>query len=181
MEPKFVNEFNLTYEMYTEWAKHPIAPKAVKVRRKRTCLLSIGVLCSVFITIEAILLCDFFVLTTGLVLLMLVLNQLFLLPIRVRKKQYELSLKTYYNDNQCVIKTVFSDQILIIQGNTTMKIACSEIQRMQEDGAYFYLITDRELVMRIRKDGFVVGNADEFRTFWNQMLCAQNAPQGRNA
>lgn len=47
MEPKFLNQYKLTYELYQEWGKHPVGKSAVKNHKKGICLL-LSILIAIF-------------------------------------------------------------------------------------------------------------------------------------
>lgn len=166
MEPKFVNEYNLTLEMYQEWAKHPVGAYAVKSRKKGICL-RIGLICiSILLIIDGIFLKEYFMSLAGMIFLVIALNRLLFLPKKIVKMQYDLMLKAY-NTNQCRRKIVFTDHIVCKEGNTTTEYDYSGILKFTEDDIYFYLFTNADMVLRIHKDAFTVGTADEFREFAN--------------
>lgn len=169
MEPLFVNEYKITFEMYREWSKNPVGEFAVKSRKKGIRLRIILACCAIFIIIDAILLHNYYFMMFGFAFLIIAVNRLFIAPNKILKSQYNLILKSK-NSNELVQKIIFSDNIIFEECNTTTRYDYSEIIKISEDDKYFYLFYNADMVLRILKSGFVVGTAEGFREFCDSTI-----------
>lgn len=170
MEPKFINEVNITFELYKYWAKHPMGKRAVRSRKTGLVLQIILAVCGLFLSLLSIFTRDFFELICGLIFLMIALSRLFILPDKMLKRQYRLILKSQ-NTASWVRKTIFSDEIICEEGNSVTRYRYSDITGIKEDEHLFYLFyINEDMVIRICKDGFVLGTADAFRDFCNSFI-----------
>ena len=174
MEPKFINQYKVTFEIYQDWANRPVGRKAVRNRR-RGIHLRITLAClSVFIIAIGLLIQEFVYIICGLAFLTLALLRLFVLPNKYLKNQFHLVLRSQ-NRDIWINKFTFAEDILFESGNTTSRFAYSDIVKFTEDSGYFYLFYNEDMVLRICKDGFIVGTVNEFREFWNIMLSSPHA------
>lgn len=172
MEPRFINQFLITLEMYKDWFKHPIGNAAHK-DRKRGIYLRVIIACSgILMIVIGLWLKEFFAAITGFGFLIIALIRLFILPNKIIKMQYD-SLPKLNNSNLVIRKTIFSDEILCESGKVTMRYSYSEIVKITEDNSYFYLFLNEDKVMRIKKDGFTLGTIDTFREFCNTFILAK--------
>lgn len=166
MEPKFINEFSITLEMYKDWFHHPIGNAAVKDRKRGICLRVTLAFCGILMIVLGLLLKEFFAVMTGTVFLLIALFRLLILPNKIMKIQYD-SFPKSNNSDLVIRKTTFSDEIICESGKVTIRYSYSEIAKTTEDTSYFYLFLNEDKVMRIKKDGFTLGTIDTFREFCN--------------
>lgn len=169
MEPKFINEINITFELYKYWAKHPMGKSAVRGRKRGLILRIILAVCGLLLCLLSIFTRDFYELICGLIFLMIALARLFILPDKMLKRQYRLILKSQ-NTDSLVRKIIFSDEIICEEGNSTTRYRYSDITGITEDEHLFYLFYNEDMVIRVCKDGFVLGTADAFRDFCNSFI-----------
>ncbi|WP_349943911.1 YcxB family protein [Lacrimispora sp. BS-2] len=173
METQFINQYNVTFEMCQEWANQPIGKSAIYNRKKGIFLRTTMASCSIIIIMLGLLLHEFFCVLFGSVFLIIALNRLFFLPNKIIKQQYNLILKSL-NSNLWINKITFSDSIIHEAANSTHKYSYSEIIKMAEDRNYFFLFINEDMVLRIHKNGFIVGTVDEFREFCNSYILEQS-------
>lgn len=164
METKFINQFELSFELFKEWTRHPVGRRGIKARGRRFALLAIGIALSLFLIVLGIVTQKQSNLIIGLVLLAFYIFLLVINPIITLKKRYELSIKPL-NGRPLIRTTTFADKIVIEVGKSKTEYEYSEIIRVAEDESYFYLFINADTVIRIRRDGFIQGSNDEFKGF----------------
>lgn len=164
MEPKFINQYQITLEVYQQWAKHPVGNRAVRARKKGIRLRVMLACCGVFLLLDGLLIREFFLMMCGFLFFLLALFRLFVLPNRLIKSQYQMILKAQ-NRDYWVRTVTFSDGIVSEDGNGTTRYAYSDMIKITEDHNYFYLFSNEDMVLRIHKAGFLLGTPDEFREF----------------
>lgn len=164
MEPEFINQYEITLERYLQWAKHPVGKAAVRAYKKGIRLRIMMVCLGIFIVLDGIFLREFFLALSGFIFAVIGLSRLFILPGKIQKRQYALILKSQ-NTDHCLRKVTFSDEIVCEEGNNLTRYAYSDIIRVTEDSVYFYLFYNEDMVLRVDKESFVVGNAAAFREF----------------
>lgn len=173
MESQFINQYDVTFKMYQEWANQPVGKSAIYNRKKGIFLRITMAFCSVVIIMLGLLLHELFCALFGIVFLMVALHRLFFLPNKILKQQYNLILKSL-NINLWINKITFSDSIIHEAGNCTHKYSYTEIIKMSEDWNYFFLFFNEDMVLRIHKSGFIVGTVDDFRKFCNSYILEQS-------
>lgn len=169
MEPKFINQYKVTFEIFQDWGKHPVGKKGIKNRKKGIMLRVVTAICGILVMIIGLLIQEFVFVYCGFVFLAVAMLRLFVLPNKVLKNQFNMVLKSQ-NSDVWINKFTFADDILYEYGNTASRYPYSHIIMFSEDSSYFYLFYNEDMVLRICKDSFVVGTADEFRDFWNSII-----------
>lgn len=173
MEPKFINQFSITLELYKDWCNNPIGNAAVKNRNRGIHLRVILACCGILLIVMGLLIKEFFAILAGFGFSYIAFNRLFILPNKIIKMQYD-NLPKLNNSDSVIRKTTFSDEILCESGNATMKYSYSEVEKMTEDHSYFYLFLNQDMVLRIKKDSFTLGTTDTFREFCNTFILAKS-------
>lgn len=172
MEPQFVNQYHLSYEMYQYWSSHPVGEKAIKNRKKGIILRVALICCGAIVLLCGIILREFSFSVMGIAFLFFGIARLTFLPTQIIKKQYELMLKLQNRDKY--IRTItFADVITSEDGNTTTTFEYNQITKTSEDASYFYLFLGNDTVLRIHKASFIVGNVDAFRAFCQSFSTVQ--------
>jgi hypothetical protein len=173
MEPQFINQYVVSFEMYKEWANNPIGRSAIRNRKKGIRLRVIGSIFSIIMIIIGFLLHEFYALLVGFIFLIIFMLRLFFIPNRILKKQYDLVMKAH-NNSLWTRTTTFSDSIVIDEGKSTLRYEYSEIFKMSEDEKYFYLFMNVDMVLRIRKDSFILGSCEDLIEFLNSVISNQD-------
>lgn len=169
MEPKFINQYQVTLERYQYWARHPVGKKAVHNRRLGIRLRIALICCGLLLILCGVLTQERIMPILGIFGILMGLARLFFLPNIILKKQYALILKSQ-NSDTWVEQIVFSDEIVCESGNASFRYACSDILSVTEDSDYFYLFYNEDMVLRIYKPGFVLGTSDDFRIFCKELV-----------
>lgn len=164
MEPAFVNQYTITLGLLKEWSKLPVGRSAIQGRRKWRTLRTFGVGISLAIIVFGAIMLEFYAALLGVAFLAVFVLQLFVVPARALKKQYELKIKSL-NNQPWIRKTVFVDKIIVEDGNSTTNFEYSEIIKVTENEQYFNLFLNEDMVLRIRRDSFILGESNAFRNF----------------
>ena len=172
MEPNFVNQYDVTLELYKEWSNNPVGKAAIRNRSKKRVLSAAGVIWGVMIMAVGYFQQEYYVVALGLGFILLFTLWVALMPNRVFKKQYDTIMKSR-NGRPWIRTITFSDAITMQDANVTSRYEYAEIVSVAENDAYFYLFVNEDIVIRIRKDSFLQGGCDEFRQFINSVIHEQ--------
>ncbi len=164
MEPAFVNQYTITLEMLREWTKLPVGRSAIRGRRRWRTLRTFGIGISFAIIAFGVVMMEFYAALLGVAFLAIFVLQLFVVPGRALKKQYDMKIKSL-NNQPWVRKTIFSDKIVVEDGKSTTIFEYSEMMKVTEDERYFNLFLNEDMVLRIRRDSFIHGASESFRDF----------------
>lgn len=169
MEQKYINQYNISFELLKEWAKNPIGRSEIRNRKKGIRLRVIGSIASIIIMVSGVFRHEWPVILMGVTFFAIFMSRLFYTPNRFLKKQYDLLIKV--QKSNVITRTItFSDNIVINDGRTIAHYEYSEIIRISEDEKYFNLFLNADLGLRVRKDSFITGTCEDFRNFINSEI-----------
>ncbi len=87
----------------------------------------------------------------------------------LNKKNYGTIISNYNTDKW--IRTItFSDVIEVADNNSTTKFKYSDYKYATETDKYFLLWKNEDVVLRVEKDSFVLGDPDKFLKWINNKL-----------
>jgi hypothetical protein len=164
MDNRFTNQYPITLAVLRQWARHPVAQKAIKARRKGFMLRISGCIVAILIILGGILTDDTTIAIIGGMFLALFLYRLFILPDLALKKQYEQTARALGGGEWMRICT-FADRIIVEDGRNTQRYDYAELAKVTEDDEYFCLLTSADVALRVRKDSFTLGTCNDFRDF----------------
>ncbi len=171
-EPKFICEFDVTYEDYKYWARHPLGAAAVRNRRLSFILRIVGIALSIFIIALGATGVGAAYVVVGIAFLIFFLGRMLLSENIILKKQYETILKAQ-KDGVWTRVYSFGDKVSVADGRAVSEYEYSELKRFSEDERYFILWLNNDMVMRLPKDRFIVGNPEDFRGFFTEKPAQQ--------
>lgn len=164
MTSEFISEFEITYNVYLDWVKHPIGRKAKRNKMKRLIWRFGGLLIAAFLILLGIFLPDNAALYIGIAFSGAMLYMLFIYPSSVANGQYKKALAE--NNGQPWVRTFeFADGIKMKDFRTQADYKYSQISQATEDNRYFYIWLGDDFVLRILKNSFTRGSVDAFRNF----------------
>jgi hypothetical protein len=164
MEPEFVNQYTITLELLKEWAKHPVGRSAVSNRKKSVTLRTLGIAISGMMIAAGIIMNQFYVILMGIAFFLIYAFRLFVLPNKALKAQYDMKLKSL-NNMPWIRTTTFSNMITVEDGKSNTSFEYSKILKITENEQYFNLYLNENMVLRIRRDSFILGTCDDFEKF----------------
>lgn len=164
MEPKFINEYAVTLELYKEWSNNPVGKAAIRNRKKRRLLCAAGVIWGFLILAFGYFQQEYYAVALGIGFILLFTLWVSLMPAHILKKQYDTIMKAR-NGRPWVRTITFSDAIAAQDANASSRYEYAEIVSITQSDAYFYLFVNEDMVIRVRKDSFIQGSCDEFRQF----------------
>jgi hypothetical protein len=164
MAPEFINEFEITYDIYKGWVNHPLGQKARKNKMKRNLWKMAGLFISVFLILLGIYLPENAAIFIGIAFLGAMLYLAVLLPGTAARKQYKLAIAE--NTNQPWKRTItFSNVIHMADFRTDAEYKYTQVSQVTEDKSYYYIWLGSDYVLRILKSAFTRGSADAFRGY----------------
>ncbi len=164
MATEFINEYEITFDIYRNWVRHPVGQKAKKNRTKRLLWKTAGLCIAVFLILLGIFLPDNAAMYIGIAFAGAMAYLLIFSSSNATKKQYKLAVAA--NENKPWIRTyTFSDVIKMSDFRGDAEYRYAQISMTAEDGDYFYLWLGRDYVLRILKSGFIKGSEGAFRNF----------------
>ena len=169
MEPRFICEFDVSYEEYKYRARHPLGAAAVRNRRLSFILRLAGIVLSVLIIALGAMSAGSPYVFVGIAFLIIFLGRALLSENLILKKQYETVLKAQ-KDGVWTRGYIFAEKLSVADGRAVSEYEYSELARLTEDERYFVLWLNGDMVMRLPKDRFTVGNPEEFRGFIENKL-----------
>ncbi len=177
MEPHYICEFDVSFEEYKYWAKHPLGSAAVKSRRKSLVLRGVGCALSVLLIAMGLAQSEFYLTLCGAAFLCIFLARMFLTDNIILKKQYTLFLKAQPGG---VWKRTFrfTDKLTIEDGRSVSSYAYGEIKRHTEDERYFVLWLSEDMVMRLPKAAFTAGEPARFLDFVEAAAAGEAKAEG---
>lgn len=169
MAPAYICEFEITFDIYNDWVKHPLGKKARKNRMKRLLWKTAGVFIAVFVTLIGVFLPDNAALFIGIAF---TAAMAFLLLFSARiatKRQYAAAIAE--NGGQPWIRSfAFSDAVKMADFRTTAEYKYAQLSRITEDAGYYYLWLGGDYVLRIPKASFTKGSPNAFPDFIRSKL-----------
>lgn len=92
MEPKFISQYQVTFEMAKHWAAHPVGRKAIRDRKRGILLRVMLMICGAIMILCSVLTQEYFFGIAGILAILIGLERLFLLPKISLKQQYAMIL-----------------------------------------------------------------------------------------
>ena len=164
MTPEFISEFEITYDIYLDWVRHPIGQKAKKNRLKRLIWKLAGLLIAAFLVMLGIFMPDNAALYIGIAFLGAMLYMVLIYPNTAAKNQYKKALTE--NDGQPWIRTfTFTDVIKMSDFRTQAEYKYAQVTQFSEDKRYCYLWLGNDYVLRVLKSGMTKGSPQALRGF----------------
>lgn len=164
MTTEFISEFEITYDVYLDWVKHPLGRKARKNHIKRVLWKFGGLLISVFLILIGVFLPDNAALYIGIAFSGAMLYMVTLNANTAAKKQYQLAIKA--NDGQPWKRTFsFSDVIRMTDFRTDAEYKYSQVTQLTDDARYLYVWLGVDFVLRIPKNSMTKGSAQALAGF----------------
>lgn len=173
MAPEFINEFEITYDVYKDWVKHPMGQKARRNKMKRLLWNFAGLLISAFLILLGMILPINAALFIGVAFMGAMLYLLIFSQEMATKKQYNLAVESNVNPPWKRTFT-FSDVIQMLDFRTQADFKYSQIKQITEDNRCFYLWLNNDYVLRILKDAFTKGNTKTFRNYIEAKIKKKN-------
>jgi hypothetical protein len=161
MDAKFINQYTITFDMYRDWAKHPVGQAAIRSRRKNLVLCIGGIVVSVGLAVFGAVMSQFYVVLMGAVFFIIFGLRLFFIPQQLLRKKYAMILKSL-NGAQWTRTITFADKITVEDGRNSGSYDYSEFKALTEDEQYFFLFLNNDMALRVRKDSFTEGTAERF-------------------
>ena len=83
---------------------------------------------------------------------------------KLNRQQYN-HIRSTQDTSEWTRTTIFTDVIKVLEGNTETVYQHSYIKKITEDDKYYYLWHNSDSVIRLPKDGFIVGDGKEFKNY----------------
>jgi len=161
MEPLFENYYIITKELLLKWAKTPTRKTIYIV------LKSIAVLCVLsfaFALCLSVIIHDLYYFIFSFVGIIFGLYWLFFRTRVIISRQYKIRRSTQQGDEWFrIIK--FTDQIDVIENNSSSNFQYGQISGIKEFDNFCFLYFNKNIGLRILKDGFRTGDYDSFIAF----------------
>lgn len=169
MEPKFINQFELTKELYKERIMNSITNKGVKWRKKMIRYLIFSCIGSVVLIVLGVVWEELLFTLLGVMLILLSLYRVFIQTNRTIRKRYT-DLLISNGNKKLFLRYIFADNITVELGRNRTDYDYSEIVKQTEDETCINIFLSFDDALRIRKDSFIVGSADEFKEFIDSVI-----------
>lgn len=163
MEPKYINEYEMTYELYKKLNDYNLLINKKKKTDKEKIRNLILCCCGISVIIAGSMLAEFAYIISGLVFLVIALFRLFILFFLKQKMDYR-QLCQLVKLEPVPWKYIFADHIILEVGKFSIKYDYTDITGIFENRRFFYLKTEEESII-IQKDCFIVGTENSFREF----------------
>lgn len=164
MDIVFKNTFIMTLERYMYFCDNPVGEKAEKKFRawkiKNVSFIIVSIVCALL----SVILKEWFALFLYLLACALFSYKLFYHRKKLNRQQYN-HIRSTQDTSEWTRTTIFTDVIKVLEGNTETVYQHSYIKKITEDDKYYYLWHNSDSVIRLPKDGFIVGDGKEFKNY----------------
>jgi hypothetical protein len=171
MDTYFVNQYEISFERYLEWSKHPKGKLAIAMKRKRLYKQIAIVICGIAVILSGVYLKSWEAILFGSTACCVLIYR-FLNSNRAVKRQYNMLMKLY-TAKEWHRTICFGGNIQITEFNSLMVYEYSQITSVTEDKEYYYLMIGNDIAIRVLKNGFIKGNQNEFSVFVQNYMSGQ--------
>lgn len=155
MEILFENRYRMTRERYKEWAKNPIK------KNYFTIIWFILMIFTIFLSIISVLSGDMYFIILSILMIVYCMYRGFFRRKLLLAKQFKvISTNQGVTEWDRIIQ--FSDNITVIDGNTTTEYKWDQIVSMTDSKNYLILVFKNEFGIRLDKNGFTKGTSENF-------------------
>ncbi len=164
MNTDFINEYEITLDVYKTWVKRPLTKKAKQAKKKRLIIISGGLLFSAAVVLFGVFWPNNVAIFIGGIVMLMLIFRAVVMPDMAVKKQYD-RMREPHKDEPWIRSYSFSDVITVMDYQARSEYKYHDILNATEDNDYFYLWLNKDAVIRVLKSGFKKGNAQNFRGF----------------
>ncbi len=166
------NEFEVTKKLYHSWAGENRRKKSRRLIFAGWCIMIVLLagMTAFFAVVQKDFLFGKFFLCFVLMIIYCIYRAFFHNYV-LTEKQYQAHSKMLGGKNWTRTIEFKEEEIVTAEGNVTVKTPYSEISRMEcDDTGIIRLYTKKNMVIRLYKDKFTVGNFEKFKVFINDKI-----------
>lgn len=160
----FINEYEITLDVYKTWVTRPLNKKAKQNKQRRLILFVAGMIFSAALIVFGIFWPNNVAIFIGGILMLILFFRAVMMPDIAIKKQY-FKIKDPHGDEPWIRSYAFSDVITVTDFQTRSDYKYHDILSATEDNDYFYLWFNKDAVIRVMKNAFKKGSEQDFRGF----------------
>ncbi len=164
MIPQFVNEFEITFDIFKKWTRQPINKKVKQDKTKKLILFLFGLVVSIALILFGIFWPNSVAIFIGSLFVLLLFFRAAILPNMTLKKRYDQIITSQMNQ-PWIRSYSFADVIQVTDFQNHSEYKYSSLTGATEDNDYYYLWLNKGSVIRVMKSAFKKGTAKDFRGF----------------
>lgn len=164
MEFEFENAYEVTEDIYMDWATHPVGQLAKKHARAMLIMTLVEVALAVGLIVLGIVKVYPLYIIGGALFGIYFLLSAFVLNRRKQRQHFRKMLAAKHTAHWNRIMR-FGEQIAVDDAGDEVTFDWSRLSEITQDENWFYLWLDQSSAYRVKKDAFTVGNEADFDRF----------------
>ena len=170
MNPRFVNSFDITEDVYMDWSKHPIGPVAKKNAKMMLILFFAELAVSVGVAVYGLGAGNMLYVIVGCVAAGYITLKQFLLDGLKRRREFRRLLKSKPGGVWRRVTRFGDDSLEVEDAGKTTELDYSEFADATENGEWYCLWLNPSSAYHLKRDAFTEGDAADFLPFMKERI-----------